>query len=400
MPMPFNPPSAVLFELMGWLDKAARGVISTAEEKIADVNANTPVGTTQALIEQGAKVFSSIHARLHDSQRRVLQVLGRINRWYIDDQRKGEMVEDLPITKDDFKRNSDIVPVSDPHIFSETQRMAQNQAVLALMEKYPAHFDQRAVLSRVLKQMKIPAVNELMPSAGKPAEMDAGNENAAMTLGKPAYAYPRQDHLAHIQAHLNFALDPTLGSNMLIAPTFIPQCLEHIKQHMMLWYTQHMETYATEGTGINLQKYEDSKFADDIDKAIAIASDHVKMDTPQVFEKVIPALQQLGQMMQQFKPQPQMTGSDIAFMQTSQAETQRRTQKDAQDAQLAQAKLQADTEEKMKDRETKVAMNAENNLTEERIKTAELTMDEVKLRDEQQKTALQLNRNAQQFLGE
>jgi hypothetical protein len=161
-----------------------------------------------------------------------------------------------------------------------------------------------------------------------------------------------------------------------------------------------METYATEGTGINLQKYEDSKFADDIDKAIAIASDHVKMDTPQVFEKVIPALQQLGQMMQQFKPQPQMTGSDIAFMQTSQAETQRRAAKDQQDAQLAQAKLQADTEEKMKDRETKVAMNAENNLTEERIKTAELTMDEVKLRDEQQKTALQLNRNAQQFLGE
>lgn len=400
MPMPFNPPSQVLFELMGWLDKAARGVISTAEEKIADVNANTPVGTTQALIEQGAKVFSSIHARLHDSQRRVLQVLGRINRWYIEDQRRGEMVEDLPVTREDFKRNSDVVPVSDPHIFSETQRMAQNQAVLALMEKYPAHFDQRAVLSRVLKQMKIPAVNELMPAAGKPKEMDAGSENAAMTLNKPAFAYPRQDHLAHIQAHLNFALDPNLGSNALIAPTFIPQCLEHIKQHMMLWYTSQMEVYATDGTDVMLQKYEDTKFAEDIDKAIAIASDHVKMDTPQVFAQVVPALQQLSQMMQQFKPQPQMTGSDIAFMQTSQAETQRRTAKDQQDAQIAQAKLENDIQEKEKDRSTKVAMNAENNLTEERIKTAELTMDEVKLRDEQQRTAVELNRKAQQFLGE
>ena len=74
MPMPFNPPSEVLFKLLGWLDQAAKGVVSTSEEKIADVNANAPVGTTQALIEQGAAVFSSIHARLHESQARVLKL--------------------------------------------------------------------------------------------------------------------------------------------------------------------------------------------------------------------------------------------------------------------------------------------------------------------------------------
>jgi hypothetical protein len=162
MPMPFNAPSPVLFQLLGWLDTAAKGVVSTAEEKIADINSNTPVGTTQALIEQGSKVFSSIHARLHDSQRRMLQVLARINRWHLSDQKRGEVVKELPISPDDFKSNTDVVPVSDPHIFSETQRMAQSQAILQLMAQFPQAFDQSAVLQRVLKQMKVPNVTELM----------------------------------------------------------------------------------------------------------------------------------------------------------------------------------------------------------------------------------------------
>jgi len=399
MPMPFNQPSPVLFQLLGWLDNAAKGVVSTSEEKIKDVNANAPVGTTQALIEQGAKVFSSIHARLHDSQKRVLMVLGRINRWYLDEQKKGDVVEELPISREDFRRNSDVVPVSDPHIFSETQRMAQNQAVLQLMQTYPQAFDVNAVLQRVLKQMKVPGVNELMPNAPKPVEQDSANENSAMALGKPAFAYPRQDHLAHIQAHLNFALDPNLGSNNLIAPKFIPQVLEHIKQHMMLWYTSQMQGYVTANPNLELEKYEDSKFAKEIDKIMAVASDHVKLDTQQVFAQVTPALQQLGQVMAQFAPQPQVDPADQALLQASLAETQRRTARDQGDLQIAQQKLQNDMTQDEKDREVKIAMNAENNLTTERLKTAELTVDELRLRKEQNETAIKLNEATQRNLG-
>ena len=399
MPMPFNQPSPVLFQLLGWLDNAAKGVVSTSEEKIKDVNANAPVGTTQALIEQGAKVFSSIHSRLHDSQKRVLMVLGRINRWYLDEQKRGDLVVDLPITREDFKRNSDIVPVSDPHIFSETQRMAQNQAVLQLMQTYPQAFDVNAVLQRVLKQMKVPGVNELMPNAPKAVEQDSANENAAMALGKPAFAYPRQDHLAHIQAHLNFALDPNLGSNNLIAPKFIPQALEHIKQHMMLWYTSQMQGYVTANPNLEFEKYEDSKFAKEIDKIMAVASDHVKLDTQQVFAQVTPSLQQLGQVMAQFAPQPQVDPADQALLQASLAETQRRTARDQGDLQIAQQKLQNDMMQEDKDREVKIAMNAENNLTTERLKTAELTVDELRLRKEQEQTAIKLQNVTQRNLG-
>ena len=401
MPMPFNPPSAVLYQLLGWLTDAAKGVVTTSEEKIADAKSTMPVGTTQALIEQGAAVFSSIHARLHDSQGRVLKILGRINRWYLDEQRRGDIVAELPVKREDFKRNSDVVPVSDPHIFSETQRVAQMQAVLQMADKYPQIFDQRAVVSRMLKQLKIPNVNELIPNAAKPAEMNAADENAAMALGRPAFAYPRQDHLAHIQTHLTFALDPTLGANPLIAPRFIPQALEHIKQHMMLWYTGQMSTYVQGGNQVQYGKYEDSKLVKEIDKAIALASDHVKMDTQQVFQGVLPALQQLSQMLQQFKPPaPPMEGEAQAVLQASLAETQRRTAKDQADIQIDTARLQADQQNREQDRQVKIAMNAENNLTQERIKTAELTVDEAKLRKEQEETAIQLNQITQRNLGE
>jgi hypothetical protein len=400
MPMPFNPPSPVLFSLLGWLTTEAKGVVTTAEEKIADANANTPVGTTQALIEQGAVVFSSIHARLHDAQRRVLHVLGRINRWHLDEQRRGDIVAELPIKRDDFKRNSDVVPVSDPHIFSETQRVAQMQSVMQLSAQFPQIFDQRAVVSRMLKQLKVPNVNELMPNTGKPAELNAADENSAMALGKPAFAYPRQDHLAHIQTHLTFALDPTLGSNRLIAPKFIPQALEHIKQHMMLWYTQQVQGYVLAAGGDSTGRYEDSKIAKEIDRAIAVASDHVSLDSQQVFQGVLPALEQLGQLMQQFKPQPPpMEGEAQAVLQASMAETQRRAAADQAKLAFDAQKLQAQMDKDAQDRDAKVAMNAENNLTQERIKTAELTVDEVKLRKEQEDTAIKLNQSTQRNLG-
>ena len=401
MPMPFNAPSPVLFSLLGWLTTAAKGVVTTAEEKIGDVSSNTPVGTTQALIEQGAAVFSAIHARLHDSQRRVLGVLGRINRWYLDDMRKGDDVAELPISRADFAKNSDIVPVSDPHIFSETQRMAQMQAVLQMSSANPGLFDQKAVLSRMLKQLKIPDIQELLPNASKPTELNAADENAAMSLGKSAFAYPNQDHLAHIQTHLTFGLDPTLGSNNLIAPKFIPQALEHIKQHMMLWYTGQMNGYVTAGTNFKLGKYEDSKLAPEIDKAMAIASDHVKLDTAEVFKGVMPALQQLGQVMQQFKPPaPPMDGEAQAVLQASMAETQRRAAQDQATNQIKMQEMQARMERENKDLQTRIAMNAENNLTKERMMTADLTVEEAKLQREQEQTAVKLQQTTQRNLGE
>jgi hypothetical protein len=399
-PMPFNPPSQVLLSLMGFLEKAAKGVVTTSEEKIADITSQAPVGTTQALIEQGAAVFSAIHARLHNSQRRVLMVLQRINRWYLEEQKKGDIVAELPIKRDDFNRNSDIVPVSDPHIFSETQRMAQTQAVISYMDKYPDLFDKRVVVGRALKQMKIPNIEQLMPQYTKPQEMHSADENAAMGMGRMAVAYPRQDHMAHIASHLAFAKDPALGMNPIIAPTYIPQALQHIKQHMMLWYTQKMNQYTLIPAKVKMQKYEDSKLAPEIDRAMAAAAEHMALDTQQDFAQILPQIQQLMQVAQQFnKPQnAPMDGDAQAILQASMAETQRRAAKDQADIQLSQSKMAQDQQDMTKEMQFKAAMNTENNLTEERMKTLDLTVEAAKLKKEQSQSAIELQNELQRNL--
>lgn len=404
MPMPFNPPSAVLMELMGWLTNAAKGVVTTAEEKIADVNSQTPVGTTQALIEQGAAVFSSIHARLHESQRRVLMILGRINRWYLEDMKKGDVVADLEISREDFQRNTDIVPVSDPHIFSETQRMAQTQAVMAIMQQNPDLFNRRAVISRFLKQIKVPGVNELMVDVPPPEKMDPANENVAMSIGQMAYAYPEQDHLAHIQSHLDFARDPVFGGNPLIAPQFIAKAMEHIKQHIVLWYLSRAKGYVNQAMGGKPhENYGMVANPKEIDKLYAMAAQHISMDTEQTLQGIMPVIQQMMQIGQQFQPQPQLTPDAKVLLDTSMAETQRRAARDQAEMQLKDRemaadieretlRLQADFELAMEEQKYKYAIAVGDMDMKERIESARLTRDAARLKLDRDKTALELTK--------
>ena len=399
MPMPFNPPSETLFKLLGWLTDAAKGVVTTSEEKIADIASTAPVGTTQALIEQGAAVFSSIHARLHQSQKRVLMILQRINRWYLDDMRKGDVVQELDIRREDFARNTDVIPVSDPHIFSETQRMAQTQAVMAMMDKYPDLFDRRAVVQRMLKQLKVPNITELMPSVAEATESNAAEENIAMSLGRAATAYKGQDQLAHIQTHLDFALNPMLGANPLIAPGFINPFVDHLKQHLMFWYVERMMGYAEKTLGKPVEEYHIGAMMAQVDKLLAVASQHVTIDVQETYQKVLPAVQQIVAMLQKYKPQPQLDGADQVILQTSMAETQRRAAKDQADIALRQKEITLDALDKNRQQQIDIALNAADNLTDERIKTAELTHDAQALKHEQEKTALSALQSARETLG-
>ena len=408
MPMPFNPPSPVLFELLGWLTSAAKGVVTTSEEKIADVNANAPVGTTQALIEQGAAVFSSIHARLHKSQGRVLKILQRINRWYLEDMRRGEVVEDLEIKRDDFARSTDVIPVSDPHIFSETQRMAQTQAVMTIMEKNPDLFNRKAVVMRFLKQIKVPQINELMPDTPSPEKQDAANENVAMTIGQTAYAYPEQDHLGHIQAHLDYAKDPVFGGSPLIAPNYIPKAMEHIKQHLALWYLNRMNGYVQKSLGEKPEEYALLADPKPIDKIIGVAAQHVVMDTEQTLAGIMPVIQQMVQTMQQFKPKPELTPDGQVLLQTSMAETERRKARDQAEMQLKGQELEVDIQMQMKklqdeqalameELQLKLAIAQGDLQMKERIETARLTRDAARLRHDQDKTVMDFSTKGNQY---
>ena len=399
MPMPFNQPSPVLFELLGWLTNAAKGVVTTSEEKIADIGSNAPVGTTQALIEQGAAVFSAIHARLHTSQARVLKILGRLNRWYLDDMRKGEVVEDLGVTREDFERNSDIIPVSDPHIFAETQRYAQIQTLAARAAANPDLYNRLAVEKRILKQIKLPDVNEVLPDPQNVKEMNPALENVAMTLGKPVGAFPQQDHLAHIQVHLDYLQDPMYGANPIMAPVFIPQCLEHIKQHLTLWYLNQFDSYASVALNRPFNVLKEQQLPHEADKLMAAVAQHVHQDTGENFQQVGPIIQKAMDAMKQLQGQPPMDPATQAFVQTSMAETQRRAAKDQGDLQLGVAKLQQQDSVNAMKINADMVKNTENNLTQERLKSAELTRDAASLQHEQLKTAINAQNELQQSIG-
>ena len=399
MPMPFNQPSPVLFQLLGWLTGAAKGVVTTAEEKIADVTSNSPVGTTQALIEQGAAVFSSIHARLHASQARVFKILARLNRWYLDED-SIEMAHELGVSSEDFAKNDDIVPVSDPHIFAETQRYAQVQALAARAQANPDLYNRLAVEKRILKQIKIPDVNEVLPDPAEVKQMNPALENVAMSLGKPVGAFPGQDHLAHIQVHLDYAKDPMYGSNPIIAPVYIPAMLEHLKQHLTLAYLDTMDNYTSQALGRPFNILKEEPVMREAQQLLAASSQHFAMDSPQMFGGIAPVVQQMMGIMQQLR-QMQMPQDPAvqALVQTQMAETQRKAAYDQADLTLKAQKMSQDGALKEKQIQTDVILNTENKLTEERIKSAELSHDAEKLRQEQMQTAIAAQNAVQSSIG-
>lgn len=427
MAMPFNPPSSVLFNLLGWLTDAAKGVVTTAEEKIGDANNNMPVGTAQALIEQGAKVFSSIHARLHRSQAKSLAIISRLNHWYLDEMDNQSGTE---VQVRDFSYNNDVRPVSDPNIFSETQRLAQNQALLQMATSAPpGMFDVRAVYRRVLGQLKIPSIDEVLPNPLGAKESNPALENVSMTMGRPAAAYPDQDHLAHIKIHLEYANNPAYGGNPVIGPVFAPHALEHIKQHLTLHYLQSMRSYVAQAQGgrDTLELHQEKPLDLEAQQALVLASQMVGQDSQDTLGQYIQSIQALAQKVQQAKQQQQEAAASadptaqvilktqMAETQRKQAESQARMQlevaKDKQDYELEIAKLQQQVAELQTKYHTQtvvdsnknataIAMADINNASRERIAyinaKQQFDADQQAMAHEQNQTALEASHAAQQ----
>ena len=346
MPLPYNPPSGVLLQLLGVLVDAGKGVVRTTLDDMAEQNANTPVGTTLARVEQGMVVFSAIHGRLHDAMGRVLRILHRLNGMYLDDEDvEAEIGEELA-TRKDFEGPLDVVPVSDPNIFSEAQRYAQIQAIAQRAAAVPQLYNARKVEERILDTMKVPNAKDLLAPALEPQAQNAVNENVKATMGKPIVAFPEQDHVAHLKTHLSYMMNPALGMNPLIAPAYIPAMLGHIKEHIAWWYAVSVFDVGTETTGEDLgDMMKENKTPEDrraFDRMLAEASHLVSDRATGVFQSLPPAIQKAQQFMQQFAPQPQPDAATQAAMADIQARQQIAGQKAQLDGQKAQAQAQAD----------------------------------------------------------
>ena len=343
MPMPYNPPSPVLYQLLGTLVDASQGVVRTTFEELADSNANTPVGTTLARLEQGMVVFSAIHARMHDAMARVLKLLFRLNKTYLEESEVVDETGELLVKRSDFEGPMNVVPVSDPNIFSEAQRFAQVQAVMQRAEKMPQLYDLRKVEEMFLERLKIPQGKDLLLPKQQPLELNAVNENIAATMRRPIVAFPEQDHLAHLQVHLDFITNPMFGGNRIIGSAALPFLLDHIKEHMVLWYANQIFEEASDAAQVDIgeiQKDATTEEKQSLDKVLAATSQVVSKQAEEAFSSIPQIIEQTIQMLQSFAPPP-VQDPRMGLLQ-KQVEAQ--AAKDQADAQFKQTKLQTDAQ--------------------------------------------------------
>ena len=329
MPLPFNGPSPTLFQLLGFLVDAGKGVVQTSFEKLSDQNPNQPVGTTMALIEQGMVVFSSIHSRLHGSMARCFKILHRINSAYLTTEDIEAQSAGLEIDPSDFDGPLDVIPVSDPAIFSETQRFAQTQAVMQRAQVMPQMYDARKVEEMFLRNMKVPVNEVLQPLPGS-EDMDPVSENVAATMGRPIYVLPSQDHMAHLMTHIPFLKSPLFGSNPAIAKTFLYPIATHLRDHLLNYYLVEAHNAVDKAQREDLIQEE----AEEQVKIILEVQKFIEQQLGSFAQE----LAQLDEAAQQFKPQPPMPPDRT--MEVAQLNAQVQGQAMQQRMQVDQAKLQ------------------------------------------------------------
>ena len=351
MPLPFGGPSPTLFQLLGFLVDAGKGVVQTSFEKLSDQNPNQPVGTTMALIEQGMVVFSSIHGRLHNSMARVLKILHRIDSAYLTEEDIDAQSAGLEVNPADFDGPMDIVPVSDPNIFSETQRFVQVQAIMQRAAMMPAMYDQRKVEEMFLRTMKIEDKDVLQPAPGT-ENRDPVSENVAASMGQPVYVLPKQDHIAHLKVHMAFLRSPLFGMNPMIQKTYMFPIAQHLRDHLLNYYMTEAHRAVSAASEQNL-------IADDGNEQAAVILQVQQFIEQQFGPQFAQELAQLDQAADQFRPQPPMPPDNSMQIAQINAQVQgqalqQRAQSDqarlAQQAQIEQQKLadrQQDRQEKM-----------------------------------------------------
>lgn len=377
MPLPFNGPSPTLFQLLGFLVDAGKGVVQTSFEKLSDQNPNAPVGTTLALIEQGMVVFSSIHMRLHNSMERVFRILHRINSAYLTEEDIEAMENGLDVKPEDFDGPMDVVPVSDPAIFSEAQRFAQVQAVQARAAAMPQMYDLRKVEEMFLRNLKLSPDDVLQPQPGQD-DVDPVSENVAASMGRPVYVLPKQDHVAHIQTHLAFLKSPMFGMNPAIVKSYLYPMAQHLRDHLLNFYL----TQAHEA----VQRAERERLiTDDAEQQVKVII-RVQQIIEQQLAQFAQELAKIDEMAQQFAPQPPQMPQDNS-MQIAQLNAQVQQLALQQRAQTDQARLQLDQQKTAQKAQADAAALADK----QQARAEQFQADQMRELAENQRTAAEIS---------
>jgi len=325
MPLPYKEPSGTLAQLLGVIVDSGRRFAQVADAKIADTNAQAPVGTTVALIEQGSKIISSIHKRLHYGQKQEFRLLAEV---FADNPMPYPYFvgQNIPpeIMQQDFDGRVDILPVSDPSIFSMSQRLSLAQTQMQLAAQAPQLHNQYEAYRRMYDALDVKNIDAILPPPQPPQPIDPATENANAVKGMPLQAFPDQDHEAHIMTHAMFLSSQVGAAN----PQAFMLLLSHVQEHIGMLARDQVMAFFQEAAKQAMAAGEPvPQIAPDLVEST------VAQQTSQIMREIMPMLQPAQQ-------QDPLIGIRQQELENSQMEVQRKMMNDQMDFQIDQAKLQ------------------------------------------------------------
>ena len=244
LPLPYKEPSQVLLGLMNQIVEEGRRFAAAADLKIADMSANSPVGTTLAILERTLKVMSAVQARIHYAMKQELKLLKDIIRDYTPDEYDYVPVEGTPRAKKSDYDDVDVIPVSDPNSATMAQKVVQYQAVMQMAQANPQIYDMVELNRQMLEVLGIKNIGKLVPSAEDIKPKDPVSENMSIINGKPVKAFIYQDHEAHIAVHQAAMQDPKMAAIIGQNPqanVIMAAAMAHINEHVAFQYRIEIE---------------------------------------------------------------------------------------------------------------------------------------------------------------
>ena len=238
MPLPFKEPSPTLLQLMGIVVQAGQRFAAIADMQVGDGNQQAAVGTTIALLERGSRVMSAIHKRLYVAMKGEFQLLAGVFKTYMPAEYPYDVVGgQRNIKQTDFDDKVDILPVADPNIFSQSQRISMAQTELQLAMSNPKMHNLYEAYRAMYNAIGVKNIDKILPPPPQPTPMDPATENILAMSGKPFQAFKGQDHQAHITTHLNF-MATNIARN---SPPVMAALEKNIFEHISLMAQEQLE---------------------------------------------------------------------------------------------------------------------------------------------------------------
>ena len=352
MPLPFKGPDQTLFQLLGFVVQAGQRFATITDLKVGDGNQQAAVGTTMAMMEQGSRVMSAVHKRLHYAMRQEFKILARVMSESLPQEYPYSVAgADATIMREDFDDRVDVVPVSNPNVFSQSQRIMLAQTKLQLATQAPELHNLHEVYSDMYEALGVTDIDRLLKSVPADTEepLDPAQENINALDMLPLKAFEGQNHQAHIMGHLVFGSTPIVSGSPMIGMSLQKHVMEHVqiaaREQAAVAYLQQVQQQGGQPA--------DAEQMLEVEKMTA--------------QFIAEGLQQLKELSGQLSG----AGAPDPLVQLKEAELQQKAASDQADNQIDQAKLQLDAQnQQMRGQQFQQRLQSQEEQTDKRIDSA------------------------------